>query len=240
MIGAEDNDLPTFPPLLHGEAVPAHTDPFLKAITLARQGIDPGLILWSEDVSNFRVALVLAPEMPLERAMGAAYAAQLGFADALGALAPPEVAVEFLWPDRITVNGALCGHLRYGASGSDHLAEPDWLVIAIDVPMLPVERMEPGVTPNQTSLYDEGCAEVLPAALIESWSRHLLVWLNEFMEEGLEPLHRAWSGKCTNLGKPVETPRKGLFMGVDELGNMLLRDADGTNVVRLTDFLEDG
>ncbi|MGO4913837.1 biotin/lipoate--protein ligase family protein [Pseudogemmobacter sp. W21_MBD1_M6] len=226
-------DTPTFPPLLRGESVPAHADPFLKAVNSATQGTDPGLILWSEDTTNFRVAVILAPEMPLQKAMGAAYAAQLGFADSLGALGPPEVAVHFVWPDRIKVNGAMCGHMRYAASTRDGAQEPDWLVIGIDVPLLPVRNLEPGVTPDETTLYDEGCTDLTAAMLIESWSRHMLVWLHQFMNEGLEPLHRAWSGKCDTLGQEVTMPETGTFMGLDEYGNMLLRDASGTRVIPL-------
>lgn len=238
MTPATDMSQPTFPPALRGESLPAHADPFLKAQTLATQGADPGLILWSEDVANFRVAVILAPEMPLKQAMGAVYAAQLGFADALGALAPPEVAVHFIWPNRIKVNGAKCGALRYAASTRTGSDEPDWLVIAIDVPMIPVAALEPGVTPDETTLYDEGCTDLTPAQLIESWSRHMLVWLHHFMDDGMEPLHRGWSGKCDTLGQHIDTPEPGTFMGLDEHGNMLLRDATGTRAIPLYSCLE--
>jgi len=238
MTDTQNGPYPSFPPLLRGASVPAQADPFLKAIAAATQGTDPGLILWSEDVAHFRLAIVLAPEMPLERAMGAIFAAQLGFADSLGALAPPEIAVEFGWPNQIKINGARCGKLRYGASTTIATDEPDWLVIGIDVPMLPDATREPGETPDQTSLYEEGCAELKAPDLIESWSRHMLFWLNSFMDDGLEPLHRAWSGKCDTLGKPVDIPAKGLFMGLDDMGNMLLRNDKNNRILPLCDFLE--
>lgn len=230
---------PTFPPLLRGESVPAHTDPFLKATGSAMKGVEPGLVIWSEDVSNFKVALVLAPEMPLQKAMGAIYAVQLGFADSLGALAPPEVAVHFIWPDRIKVNGAKCGHLRYAASTRVAEEEPDWLVIAVDVPIVPVAALEPGVTPDETTLYDEGCADITAHRLIESWSRHTLVWLHQFMDEGLEPLHRGWRGKCDDLGQQITSPAVGTFMGLDEFGNMLLRDENETRIIPLYECQEE-
>lgn len=232
------DDAPTFPPLLRGERVPPHADPFLKAVTAAMRGCDPGLVLWSDDAAKLRVALVLAPEMPLDSALGAAYAVQLGFADSLGALGPPEVAVHFEWPDRIKVNAARCGRLRYSAATADGRAEPDWLVIGLDVLLLPLRAGDPGETPDETTLYDEGCVDLTATQMIESWSRHMLVWLNRFLDEGLAPLHRAWSEKCDTLGKPVAYPESGVFMGLDEYGNMLLRDPDGTRVVALRRFLE--
>lgn len=231
-------DQPTFPPLLRGESVPGHADPFLKAVISARQGSDPGLILWSKDTTAIRAAVVLAPEMPLDRAMGAVFAVQMGFADSLGALAPPEIAVHFTWPNGIKINGARCGTLRFAASTHDPSVEPDWLVIGLDVPLLPARAMEPGDSPNQTTLYDEGCVDLLPATLIESWSRHMLVWLHRFLDDGMEPLHRAWSEKCDTLGQKITTPEPGTFMGLDDCGNMLLRNDTGTRIIPLVTALE--
>ena len=79
---------PRFPPLLTGEVVPPHTDPFDKAVSRAIAGVDSGTVFYSEAVDTLRAALVLAPETPLEEAIQAVYVAQIGLAESLGALAP--------------------------------------------------------------------------------------------------------------------------------------------------------
>ena len=228
---------PTLPPLLRGEGLRAGIDPFAKAVSAAALGADPGLVPWSEDAAAFRVAVLLAPQMALERAMGAAFAVLLGFSDSLGALAPPEVAVHFAWPDRIKVNGAFCGRLRAAASTADPAAEPDWLAFALDVPLMP-QSDAPGETPDRTALWEEGCAELTPPLMIESWSRHFLVWLHRFEEDGLAPLHAEWRAKCDTLGEEVREPARGLFLGLDELGGMILREGAATRVIPLTAMLE--
>ncbi|MDX1560844.1 MAG: biotin/lipoate--protein ligase family protein, partial [Marinobacter sp.] len=89
--------------------MPRNTDPFDKAVSQAIAGVDSGTIFYSEAGDTLGAALVLAPETPLEEAIQAVYVAQIGLAESLGALAPPEVPVHFQWPDRIKVNGAVCG-----------------------------------------------------------------------------------------------------------------------------------
>lgn len=229
---------PTFPPLLRGEAVPQHSDPFAKAQSMALSGADPGLVCWSEDEAAMRAAITFAPEMPLQDAVGVSFAVAIGFCDSLGALAPPEVGVHFVWPNGFKVNGARCGHMRVAASTQDPEAEPDWLAVAIDVPILPAKDNEPGETPNETALIEEGCAGITSTALIESWSRHTLVWINRFLDDGFAPLHKDWCGRCDEIGEDIATPEPGTFVGLDEKGGMLLRDGAETRVIPLTRILE--
>ena len=233
-----DDRPPSFPPLLRGEAVPGAVDPFAKAVAEGLKGADPGLLVYSQAQTHLRAAVLFQPEMALSRAMGALFAVALGFADALGALAPPELAVHFMWPDRFKVNGALCGRLRAAAATAAPDDTPAWLVVGFDVPMLPLLAQEPGQTPDQTTLHDEGCTEVGATPLLESFGRHMLMWLNRFETAGLGPLHKTWCQRCDTLGEQITTPQTGLFMGLDEDGNMLLRDSAGTRTLPLTDMLE--
>ena len=228
---------PRLPPLFTGERVPNQTDPFDKAVSRAIAGVDSGTIFYSDAVDVLRAALVLAPETSLEEAVQVVYVAQIGLAESLGALAPPEVPVFFQWPDRIKVNGAVCGGVRFAADVSDPRAHPNWLVIGIDVPFLPVGG-EPGETPNQTCLHEEGCVEITPMALLESWSKHTLLWLTYFMDSGFERIHNEWRPRCDTLGKMIDLPKPGLFVGLDEKGRMLLRQDVMTETVSLIEFAE--
>lgn len=236
---------PVFPPLFHGLALSGQADPFAKAIAEALRGCDAGLVVHNVAADWLRAALVLAPEVPLREAMSALVASGLGFQNALGALAPPEVAVHLAWDGGIAVNGAACGRLRAAASHDSPDATPDWLVIGLEIPLIPQEDSDPSTAPERTCLMEEGCADVDPVMLLEAWVRHTLVWLNRLEEEGPRRLHEDWRGLCREIGEEVRVtvggePREGVFLGVDEHFGMLLRGGEETHVVPLTALLESG
>jgi biotin-(acetyl-CoA carboxylase) ligase len=232
-------DAPSFPPLLRGRAVPPGADPMIEAARAARDGADPGLVVWSEDTATMRAALVLAPEMPLARAVGVVFAVALGFADSFGALAPPEIAVHFDWPGRIRINGARCGRVRAIAAPGAPSPEPDWLVVGLEVACRPVGSAEPGLDPDTTTLFDEGAGDIGAVALIESWARHSIVWINRFVDDGFAPVHAAWLAKHDRSGQSRRLADQGRVLGIDEAGGLLVATADRrTRLSPLTDILE--
>jgi biotin-(acetyl-CoA carboxylase) ligase len=162
----------------------------------------------------------------------------VGFQNALGALAPPEVAVHLGWDGALYLNGARCGGLRVAASHTDPEAQPDWLVIGLTLPLWPPSE-ETGQTPDATALYAEGCAEVDAGNLLEAWARHTLNWINRWEDEGPRSLHAEWRGLAHGLGEErTQGDLFGSFLGVDEDFGMLLRQGDTTQLIPLTTLLE--
>ncbi len=229
---------PSFPPLFEGRDT-GRVDPLTVACTTAAEGCDAGLVCHSIAPDRLRAAIVFAPETPLAEAMTALPLCGIGFRDALGALAPPEVAVHLGWDGRIYVNGGECGALTARAATADPHLIPDWLVIGLDLALWP-ESEDTGLTPDRTALYAEGCAEVDPTALLEAWVRHTLVGLNIWEEDGTAALHRDWTGVAQGIGKEVEMRgRRGIFIGADENFGLLLKEPAGTTLIPLTDLLKD-
>lgn len=227
---------PVFPPLLTGVAVPG--DPFAAAREAVATDVEPGTVYYGVAPDLFETALVLAPDVPLARAIGVSFCVTLGLNDALGALAPPEMAVHLVWPDRIRVNGALCGRLRAAAATADPQAEPDWLILALEVPLQPRGDVEPGLTPDETCLAEEGCPGITAGELTETWARHMMNWLHIFMTEGFEPLHRDWLAKGFGYKSEIDYPEPGTFLGLDETGGMILKTPEGTKTLSLLRLLE--
>ncbi len=232
-----------FPPLFKGQAVSGNTDPFDKACALAAIGCDAGILVHNVSPDTLRAAIVFAPETPLEQAMWVMCTAGVGFQNALGALAPPEVSVHLLWAGGLQVNGGNCGRLRAAASSNDPKAEPDWLVIGLELDLIPKSDVPAGNTPDQTTLYQEGCGDVSPNHLLESWARHTLVWINRHSSDGAEPLHAEWRGLVVGLGENIcinheNSEVTGKFLGVDENFGMLIRDGETSRVIPLSSRLE--
>lgn len=230
---------PQFPPLFSGLEVTGAIDPFDKACVEATRGCDAGLVVYNLGANALRAGLVFAPDVTLEKAMAMLPLCGVGFQNALGALAPPEVAVHLDWHGGLRINGAACGRLRVAASDADPKAQPDWLVVGLELPLWP-ESDDPGTTPDQTTLYAEGCADVQADALLEAWVKHTLVGINTWLEVGPAPLHDTWRGLAHGIGEDAEQDaQKGTFLGVDEHFGMLLRDAKTTHLIPLTTLLED-
>ncbi|MBD3679428.1 MAG: DUF4444 domain-containing protein [Rhodobacteraceae bacterium] len=233
---------PSFPPLLSGEATDG--DPFALAVARAKEGTDAGLITHRVRPDRLAAAVVLAPETPLRDALAMVLAAMNGFADAFGALSPSEVACQFVWPGGIRINGARCGSFRAAASTTNPANEPDWLVIGFEVPFFAEADAEPGDNPEETTLWDEGCSEIEPLRLLESWSRHLLVWIHEWEETGMSRLHEDWLGRAFTMGEDTAVTlggrsHEGTMLGLDEAGGLLLKTGTGTELVPLTEILEE-
>ncbi|WP_269100059.1 DUF4444 domain-containing protein [Mangrovicoccus ximenensis] len=204
----------------------------------ALMGCDAGLVAWRITAGRLEAALVLAPEVPLGKAMAILPLLGVGFQNALGVMAPPEVAVHLGWDGGIRVNGAACGRFRCMASTGDPAAVPDWLAIGFSLPLIP-DSDRPGDRPDQTSLYAEGCADVAPAALIEAWARHSLSWINRWESGETRALHADWRALVQEIGEEVvQDGIGGTFLGVDEDFGMLLRDGDTTHLIPLTTLLE--
>jgi biotin-(acetyl-CoA carboxylase) ligase len=231
---------PTFPPLMSGHAVDPGIDPFEKACAMAALGCDAGLIVHSVTANRLAAALVMAPEVTLEQAIAMLPACAVGFQNALGALGPPELAVHLDWAGGIRVNGASCGRLRAMAGTTDPAEMPGWLVVGLEVPLMQTGA-QPGEAPDRTALYDEGCAELDPVTLLESWARHTLVWINRWEDEGPRALHAEWRGLAQGIGEDIEQGgHRGTFLGVDENFGMLLREGDGkTRLIPLGTVLEE-
>lgn len=230
---------PTFPPLLTGHAISRPARPFAEAVAGARtQKFGAGDVVWSRNVSRFDCAIVLEPEVRRERALEMLYVAMVAFGDGVGALAPPEVAVTYRWPQSILVNGALVGDMPIAVAaetGAD--GAPAWLVVGADIALSDDSRKhEPGHEPGTTTLLEEGCDEITRTSLLESFCRHFLTWVHTWEQDGFAPAHQVWLGRAhdreqeitiDSAGKTV----RGRFVGLDECGNLLMRTDTGIELV---------
>lgn len=155
---------------------------------------EAGDFFWSQRLDRIELALVLEPESPFGESLTMLPLAMVAFGDALGAVAPPVVAVHFRWPDRVEVNGGFVGGFRIATSEVSGEAEiPDWLVVGFSIAVqMDLSDDAPGRRINETTLYDEGCGELTVDDLAESFGRHFLTWINRWQDEGFEPVRLAW------------------------------------------------
>ncbi len=228
-----------FPPLMSGIEAGAHADPFHEACARAARGCDPGLVVYRITADRLSAAIVFTPEMPLCDAAALLPVCGIGFQNALGALAPPEIAVHLDWDGGIRLNGASCGRLCIAAPTRNPAAEPDWMVVGLAL-RLKLGGENPGDSPDKTALFEEGCSEVEPARLLESWSKHTLVWINRWEDDGIEPLRATWRALAFGIDEDIEVlGRRGKFTGIDGKFGMLFATGGTTEVLPLTNLLSE-
>jgi len=165
--------------------------------------------------------------------------------DSLGAMTPPQVGVSFSWPGHIRVNGGLAGEINAAAGGKrDSTSTPDWMVLRLWLRHRREDHEpEPGDVPEQTWLSEEGCEELTPTDIIESYSRHFLTWLNDWNEDGFRSAHASWLFRAQERDEDVSVTIggktfTGLMQGLDDSGNLLVKDGDKTNAAMLIDAFE--
>ena len=240
-----EGEAATFPPLLRGVAVKDGVDPFAKAVSDAGRGVaEVGDLYLSPNRTTLTAAIVFAPEEPLCEAAPILFAVANGLNDCIGALAPPEVGVQHVWPDGIKVNGAWCGALRMDAATRDPAATPEWLVVGISLSILWDERgPNPGEAPDLTALSEEGCGHLSAVRLLESWSRHTLTWVNRWEDGELRAITDGWLNRAEGRGETVAfehdgVTQRGVFLGLDEAGGMILKTDEGNSALPLLPLLD--
>ncbi len=199
-------------------------DAFAHAISIAgEKGAGTLVYVGRFDLAEF--AVVLEPEEPLVKARRAFYAGMTALVDAIAAHAQPETSITIDWPDSITVNLGLVGGGRLGwPNGVKENEIPPWLVFGAMIRTASVSGAEPGASPFITALDEEGFTDLLAAHLLESFTRHFMVYVDSWAEQGFGSVARNYLPRL-----PVE---KGLRRDIDENGDLLVRRMGKTEVER--------
>lgn len=228
---------PRLPPLLTGHAVKAPETPQSMAARGVKTGtLGAGDLVWSRNTQRATLALVLEPEVSLAISGQMMPLAAVAVAETLGAIAPPQLAVQFHWPGTILLNGASAGTITLVAPASARerpdLAPP-WLILGVDFTLkMDDQQGEPGTRANTTSLYEEGAVDLTRTDVIEALSTRLLAWLNTWQHDGFRPIHeqyyfRVERQKDVTLATGLGDTITGRLIGFDETAAALVRSTDG-------------
>lgn len=218
------------------------SDVFAIAKQFAVAGIEGGSLFHARCGSDLTMALVLAPEKTLQESLSVSYPLQLAMSDALGACLPPQVAVHFLWPDRMLLNAAVFGRLSLLApeTGLDHI--PPWMVAGVTL-RLEGEAKTGGSMP-QTSLEAENLGDTDLKSLQESFARYFLNWLHGWEAGGVAALTPHYLARHYDADDPQsfpseEGPVTGRVRTVAPDGGLILEFGEEIQVLPLSILLEE-
>jgi len=206
-------------------------DAFAHAVAVAAEdGAGTLVHVGRFDFAEF--AVVLEPDEPLRTARRAIYTGMCALGDGLAAIAPPERAISFEWPDAVLVDGGLVGGARLAwPSGAREDEPPAWLVFGVMIRLVTMGEGEPGLRPLAAVLDDEGGNNLGGGMLAEHFARHLMAAFDTSQEKGFGEVARNYLSRLApewaELGKvgPADHPNV-LRHAIDEEGNLLIRYPD--------------
>ena len=197
-------------------------DAFAHAATLAPQrGAGTLVYVGRFDVAEF--AVVLEPAEALVRARRVFYAGMGALADAIAAAAPPETAIHIKWPDALYVNWGLVGGGRLAwPNGIGEANVPAWLVFGATIRTAWTNGIDPGLTPELTTLDEEGFAEVTSKQIVESFARNFMQALDVWQESGFATAVKPYLERLAH--------ERQQSCAIDENGDLIVQlESGGTN-----------
>jgi biotin-(acetyl-CoA carboxylase) ligase len=223
---------PQFPPLLTGHALASRRAPFAEACRrAAARELGAAEVVWSRAMARAACAIVLEPEVPLVDTLQMAPLLMVALGDCLGSLAPPQVAVGYRWPGGMLLNGTCAGSVRIAAPRVAPGEVPPWLVVGAELALAAPRGGRRDW--SQTSLAEEAGPGITRSDVLRALTAHFLAWLNTWQERGFPPIAAHWLLRAEGREHPVTLASRGSriegkVIGLEENGNLLLRDGWGT------------
>jgi len=175
-----------------------------------------GTLVWVGRFDLVEFAVVLEPDEPLRAARRVFYAGLAGLADALAVHAPPEKPIEFAWPDAVRVDGGLVGGARLAWPDGAREDQPaPWLVFGAMIRTVAMTDADPGLRPLAAALEEEGFDGLEAGRLVESFARHLMVYVDAWQAGGFGEVAQAYLSRL-----PAEA---GTERSIDGVGDLLVR-----------------
>jgi BirA family transcriptional regulator, biotin operon repressor / biotin---[acetyl-CoA-carboxylase] ligase len=241
--GASDRT-PRLPPAYRLVALTEIDSTNAEAKRLAAEGAEDGTLVWALQQTgaygrqgrswtsaegNLFVSLIVRPDCALGEAAQFSFITAVALGDAIGSVAPPMLEIGYKWPNDVLLNGRKAAGILLESKG-DAAQRLDWLVIGlgVNVASFPEDTRLPA-----TSLHFEGCPPTVTAVdLLEAFARHMLAWINTWLDDGFAPVREAWLRHAKGRGETIEVrlPREtltGVFSDLDPQGTLVLRLPDG-------------
>ena len=231
------------PPIYNLVPLGVDDDPSACAKQMASEGVDPATILCIDSTTLFDGAVILHPDMDFAKSRLAVYVGMLGLGDAIGSVVPAGIDITYRWPNKIDANLGFVGQVQLFAPPNiaDTSVSP-WVVLRATVAVSGAISDKHDGDTYQTTLVDEGAADLTTIQLLESFSRHFLSWTNRWQDDGFSPIRSMWLRHSAEEGQDVEFATgtqhpRGVFESIDDEGALLIRNADGVTRLTLDTFL---
>ncbi|MBI5599908.1 MAG: biotin--[acetyl-CoA-carboxylase] ligase [Deltaproteobacteria bacterium] len=220
-----------------------------KALALARDGAPEGTVVVADSQergrgrlgrkwispagTNLYTSVILRPAIPPHMAQTLTLLSAVAVAETIALFSPVTPAVK--WPNDILVDSRkVAGILTEMSSETDRI---NFVVIGIGVNVnWDMKNAPDEIRRTATSLKEKKGADVPRVEFVAALYSSLEKWYKIFNKEGRLPIVKAWRGWFNGEGKPVKVKgspdTKGLCLGIDDFGALLVRLSSG-NIARV-------
>lgn len=195
---------------------------------------------WASPRGNFHATLVMYPAGPPAHAALRSFVAALALREALASVTGTDAPFALKWPNDVLCNGGKAAGILLESAGQG--GQVAHLAIGIGVNLIAAPdpaMLEEGALRPVTILTETG-ARVEPRALLDHLAPAFARWETRFLAEGFAPIRSAWLAHAARLGEPIRArtgsmTRDGVFETLDDTGALVLRTAQGREVIPAAD-----
>jgi BirA family biotin operon repressor/biotin-[acetyl-CoA-carboxylase] ligase len=220
-------------------------------VELAEQGAPEGTLVWAtaqpqgtlrlekpwfSPDNGLYLGLILEPEFEQARygEIGLIGLVSLGWA--VADHVAPMTDLMYRWPNDLLLSGSKVAGLTLRQT---HDLSRLVLGVSVNVGNEPTEVIDGGCVS-----VEGGCPDILPTAILESFAREFLHWINRWDEDGLSPILAALKGRWGKVGESVLVDLRarhslaGEFQEVDQQGSLILGVENGLQKIHLSEFFD--
>jgi len=215
-----------FPPLVTPVRLREKDDAHATAVARAAEA-GAGTIFHVGRFDMIEFAVVLEPYQPLHVSRRALFPAMNALAETLAAECPPERTIAFDYPGGLLFDHGLLGGGRLAwPEGTAEDAVPDWLVFSAMLRTGGFQELGFTLSSKATTLEEAGYGEIDPDAFAARFCKHLMVELDDWVENGFREVGQRYLARLERGGS-ADT------FGIDRSGDLMrLPKAGGPGVRR--------
>ena len=187
---------------------------------------------WVSQRGNLFVSALLQPECDLsvlpQLSFVAAAAAHASVAPVL-----PASDLKLKWPNDVMLSGEkLAGLLleSFETRGEETNEKKRWAVVGLG---MNIENSPSNLEQPATSLRHAGVELISAKIVLSRFIHHFVEWYELWQDDGFEPIKKYWMNYALHKDEMMEIRtgndfNVGTFSGLDDSGNLLLKQEDGT------------
>lgn len=196
---------------------------------------------WQMPKGNFAATLAMRPAEPPERVALRSFVASLALYDAFVAATGRAEPFALKWPNDVLLNGGKVAGILLESAGMGGVVSHIAIGIGINLAAAPeAAQIEPGAL-RAVSLREETGTVISPEDFLNLLAPAYARLEAQFATYGFAPIREAWLARAARIGEVItaRTMRNettGTFETIDENGNLILKTAQGRQVIAAADI----